>query len=75
MKTDIESVDGKAAMTGHDGHQERPASLDESTSERETKDDNVVGWDGLSDPLNPMNWPAWKRIIQVVLASSFLLTA
>lgn len=36
---------------------------------------NIVDWDGPNDAQNPMNWPPWKRMIQVILASSFLLTA
>lgn len=45
-----------------------------SPVEQETKD-NIVDWDGPDDPQNPRNWPTWKRMIQVVLSSLFLLTA
>jgi hypothetical protein len=37
--------------------------------------DNVVDWDGPDDPLNPRNWPASKRLLQIIFASAFLLTA
>ena len=36
---------------------------------------NVVDWDGPSDPENPLNWVAWKRILQVVLVGVFNLLA
>jgi hypothetical protein len=55
---------------------EKPAiSEDGQTAiEQETKN-NVVDWEGPDDPQNPRNWPAWKRLTQVVLATAFLLTA
>lgn len=59
MAADLESANEKAAI---------------SPVEQETKD-NIVDWDGPDDPQNPRNWPTWKRMIQVVLSSLFLLTA
>jgi hypothetical protein len=58
-----------------DGHLDRLSSKpNQKTSDQATKN-NVVDWDGPEDPQNPLNWPAWKRMTQVVLASAFLLTA
>ena len=48
-----------------------PASRSQTTIEHETKD-NVVDWDGPDDPQNPRNWPAWKRMTQVILAIHLL---
>ncbi|KAL4911200.1 hypothetical protein BDW74DRAFT_164774 [Aspergillus multicolor] len=67
MATDLESAHEKPA-----GHQ--PSEPDQTATEQETKA-NIVDWDGPEDPQNPQNWPAWKRMTQVVLASAFLLTA
>jgi hypothetical protein len=74
MATDLEPGPEKLAAF-EDGQNDRQSNDPEQTAvERETKD-NIVDWDGPDDPQNPLNWPAWKRMIQVVLASAFLLTA
>ncbi|KAJ5956439.1 Major facilitator superfamily domain general substrate transporter [Penicillium viridicatum] len=41
----------------------------------ELKDPNVVDWDGPDDPANPLNWPASRKNIHVVIVSIFTLTA
>ncbi|KAL4878711.1 major facilitator superfamily domain-containing protein [Aspergillus karnatakaensis] len=61
MATDLESVHGKPVIPVHH-------------DQTETKD-NVVDWDGPDDPQNPRNWPTWKRMAQVILATTFMLTA
>ncbi|KAI2608019.1 major facilitator superfamily domain-containing protein [Hypoxylon sp. NC1633] len=74
MAADLESAHEKPA-TSEDGQPDQQSSEpDQTTIEQETKD-NVVDWDGPDDPQNPMNWPAWKRMTQVILATAFLLTA
>lgn len=70
MAADLESAQEKLAVSSEDGHHDQQSSKpDEKTN------DNVVDWDRPDDPQNPRNWPAWKRMTQVVLASAFLLTA
>lgn len=74
MAADLESAYEKAAIS-EDGHYNRESSEPDQTAiEHETKN-NIVDWDGPDDPQNPRNWPAWKRMIQVIFASAFLLTA
>lgn len=63
MASDLEAAKEKAVSTS-----------ELITTKLETKD-NIVDWDGPDDPDNPRNWPAWKRMTQVILASAFLLTA
>jgi len=74
MAADLESAREKPAVL-EDGHHDQPSrEFNQVATEQEIKD-NVVDWDGPDDPQNPRNWPAWKRMTQVVLASAFLLTA
>lgn len=74
MATDLEAAHEKSAMSNDVHHSQQASEPAQTAIEQETKD-NVVDWDGSDDPQNPRNWPAWKRIIQVVLVSAFLLTA
>ncbi|KIW80838.1 hypothetical protein Z517_07455 [Fonsecaea pedrosoi CBS 271.37] len=64
----------KLAISEGSNHGERPSELDQTVIEQTTKE-NIIDWDGSDDPQNPRNWPEWKRMVQVVLASAFLLTA
>lgn len=32
-------------------------------------DENIVWWDGDSDPDNPYNWPRWRKVLNCVLIS------
>lgn len=32
-------------------------------------DPNVVDWDGPNDPENPMNWPRFRKVVNVALVS------
>jgi hypothetical protein len=32
-------------------------------------DDNIVWWDGDSDPENPYNWPRWRKVLNCILIS------
>ncbi|RAO68927.1 uncharacterized protein BHQ10_004939 [Talaromyces amestolkiae] len=73
MAPDLESTPEKPPIS-EDGHDQQSSEPDQTATDQETKD-NVVDWDGLEDPQNPRNWPVSKRVIQVVLATSFLLTA
>ncbi|TVY32820.1 MFS transporter [Lachnellula subtilissima] len=74
MAADLESAHEKPAILEDGHHDQQSSESDQTAIEQETKD-NVVDWDGPDDPQNPRNWPAWKRMTQVVLATSFLLTA
>jgi hypothetical protein len=76
MAADLESAHEIPAMSEDGQHQDQQSSEPGQTAtiEQETKD-NVVDWDGPDDPQNPRNWPAWKRLTQVALASAFLLAA
>ncbi|KAI1078117.1 major facilitator superfamily domain-containing protein [Whalleya microplaca] len=40
-----------------------------------TKDPNVVDWDGLDDPSNPLNWSRTKKNTHVAVVSLFILAA
>jgi hypothetical protein len=73
MAADLESAHEKPSLSD-DGHDDRQSCEADQTI-IEVDKDNVVDWDGPDDPQNPRNWPAWKRMIQVVFAASFLLTA
>ncbi|KAK6373246.1 hypothetical protein LTS17_008265 [Exophiala oligosperma] len=75
MAADLESAHEKTTAASQDGHLEQPSSEPEGTATDQETKDNVVDWDGPEDPENPRNWPAWKRMIQVVFASAFLLPA
>ena len=74
MAADLESTLEKPAISEDGRDDQQSSEPDQTAIEQETKD-NVVDWDGPDDPQNPRNWPAWKRMIQVVFASAFLLTA
>lgn len=74
MAADLESAHENPALLEDGDHDQTASKPDQKTIEQETKD-NVVNWDGSDDPQNPRNWPVWKRMTQVVLATSFLLTA
>ncbi|KAK5042861.1 hypothetical protein LTR84_012434 [Exophiala bonariae] len=74
MATDLESSYEKAPISGDGHHDQHFSDYGKTPIERETKDGRV-DWDGPDDPQNPRNWPAWKRMTQVILASAFLLTA
>lgn len=81
MATDLESAHEKPAISDDAHHDQQSSEPDQQSSEpdqtaiEQEKKDNVVDWDGPDDPQNPRNWPEWKRLTQVVLASAFLLTA
>lgn len=74
MAADLESAHEKPATSEAGHHDQQSSKPDQAAIEQETKD-NIVHWDGPDDPQNPQNWPAWKRMTQVVFASAFLLTA
>lgn len=76
MAADLESSHEKSAISEDDHHDQQSSEPDQTAIEQEAKEkDNVVDWDGPDDPQNPRNWPTWKRMTQVILASAFLLTA
>jgi hypothetical protein len=74
MAADLESAYEKPTMSEETHDDQQLSEPGQSAIEKETKD-HVVDWEGRDDPQNPQNWPAWKRMTQVVFASAFLLTA
>ena len=57
-----------------DGAESAPRSSSEqkrdlSRNSEDEDDQNIVGWNGPSDPENPMNWASHKRVYHVVLVS------
>jgi len=47
---------GELAFTG----------FEKAPSERSTtKDAHLVDWDGKYDPQNPINWPSWKKALNI----------
>lgn len=79
MATDLEAVREKATVSESGNYNQQRGNqksheLDHKALEQETNH-NIVDFDGPEDPANPRNWPTWKRMIQVVIASAFLLTA
>jgi hypothetical protein len=72
LATDLDSsAQEKQALSEADQHD---PSLGEG-GKRANGENNIIDWDGPEDPQNPRNWPVWKRMTQVILASAFLLTA
>ncbi|EPX71793.1 membrane transporter [Schizosaccharomyces octosporus yFS286] len=45
------------------------SSHSKSTQEEQDLSDYQVAWDGLDDPLNPKNWPMWKKNLTLTIAS------
>jgi hypothetical protein len=42
------------------------SSFETAPSERSTTNDtHVVDWDGKNDPRNPINWPRWKKALNI----------
>jgi hypothetical protein len=74
MTADLESAHEKQAISD-DGYHDQPFNASDQTAIVQETKDNVVDWDGPEDPQNPRNWPAWKRMTQVVFATAFLFTA
>lgn len=74
MGTDLESLHEKSTIW-EDGHDEKQSSEPDRTANEKEVESNVVDWDGPGGPQNPRNWPTWRRMVQVVLVSIFLLTA
>ena len=74
MAADLESAHEKPAMSEDGSHDPEAGEPDQRPTEQKT-DHNIVDWEGPDDPKNPRNWPTWKRTMQVVFASAFLLTA
>ena len=80
MASDLEAALEKPPLSVDGHHDEQSSEPDQTPIEKQSPvgqqtKDNIVDWDGPDDPQNPMNWPTWKRLIQVILASTFLLTA
>ena len=74
MEAHLTSGHEKLATSDGGLHGQQSSELDQTAVEQGIKS-NVVDWNGPDDPQNPRNWPAWKRMAQVVFASAFLLNA
>lgn len=74
MAVDLEFAH-ESSTKSEDGHHDQQSKEPDQTAVEEQTENNVVDWDGLDDPQNPRNWPVWKRMTQVVFATTFLLTA
>lgn len=74
MVADLESAHEKSILSENGQYEQNSSESDQAAIEQETKN-NIVDWDGPDDPQNPLNWPTWKRMTQVGLASAILLTA
>ncbi|KAM0277100.1 hypothetical protein ACHAO9_012642, partial [Fusarium lateritium] len=48
---------------------EEKTSDQSSGLDADVVDPNIVGWDGLNDPENPMNWPTSQKCINIGLMS------
>ena len=44
-------------------------SPDTATDEKKPKDPNIVDWDGLDDPANPLNWSSAKKLAAIGIVS------
>lgn len=74
MANDLES--GPEKSTGSaDDQRDQEFEVSDSTVTKQELEDHLVDWDGPDDPQNPMNWSTARRLVQVVLASVFVLTA
>lgn len=69
MAADLESTDEKKPSISEDGQHDQESSEPEQAVAKQETENNVVDWEGPDDPQKPMNWPVWKRMTQVVLAS------
>ncbi|KAJ9604913.1 hypothetical protein H2200_010302 [Cladophialophora chaetospira] len=66
LSADVESANDieKQAI-----HKNRISNAAAPSRDDPTKDANIVDWDGLEDPENPMNWPLRKKIIAISIVS------
>jgi hypothetical protein len=64
---DVEKEAGRTTGEGSGG-EGSGGEGDEVTSQ---EDPNLVWWDGPDDPMNPVNWPRWKKILNCGLISAF----
>lgn len=56
----IKEKNVEEVIPGEDSHQERGSSRDDG-------DENAVGWDDPHDPENPLEWPTWKKAINIAV--------
>ncbi|KAJ2894798.1 bicyclomycin resistance [Zalerion maritima] len=64
---------GNRPSLAKDVEKTAPGAGDQDVSESTTDDENdpdVVWWDGPDDPENPMNWPAWRKMVNCGLISA-----
>lgn len=68
-------ADSEVVLVGPpDSRKEHELEQGEKTMEQ-TRDPNIVDWDGPDDPENPLNWPIWKKCLHVAYVSLFVLYA
>ncbi len=69
-----DSIDNEATSTSgslRSSSQEKAAIPEHDATNKDNVDPNIVFWDGPDDDENPMNWPAKRKIINVVLVSTW----
>lgn len=59
--------------TRHDEEKGSPVCNSERTSTEETKDPNIVDWNGPDDPEKPLNWSNKKKWTNIMLISTITL--
>ncbi|KAI0403953.1 major facilitator superfamily domain-containing protein [Xylaria palmicola] len=67
------SVDQSASASLKDDNKD-PESYTSST-EKDDTEDYIVDWDGPNDPENPLQWPRAKKILHIIIISSFVFIA
>lgn len=70
----LEAADNAASPNNQD--MRRLSALPtEASLKSEPLESNTVGWDGPTDPQNPLNWSATRKNIYSIVISLFILNA
>jgi hypothetical protein len=74
---DLKEDDKEAFEQGHDADlTDKEKDIDANISKKSSaieRDPNEVGWDGDTDPENPLNWPASRKWLVVLILSLLTL--
>lgn len=72
---EIHHVDDEKRSIHEKGDIEKGPTLGADIEKEETRDPNIVDWDGPDDPENPLNWTAKKKVTATIsIALITLLT-
>lgn len=72
---EIHHVDDEKRSIHEEGDIEKGPTLDAGIEKEETRDPNIVDWDGPDDPENPLNWTTKKKLTATIsIALITLLT-